>query len=132
MVEHAADFVTILGAHADALFEDLEHRRRHAGVNLEAHRVAEPAPPQLLFDRQQEVVRLVFLELEIGVARHPEEVRFEDRHARKEHVQVGRDDLLDQDEFARLDLDQARQQRRHLDPGKTLLAVVRILDPDRE
>ena len=118
LVEHAADLVAVFGADADPALQDLPHRRRHAAIHLEAHRVAEAPPPQLLLDRQQQVVGLVLLEVEVGVAGDAEEMGLADRHAGEEHVQVGGYHLLDEDELARLDLYQARQQGRHLDPGE--------------
>ena len=54
----------------------------------------------------------------------------EDGHAGEEHVQVGRDHLLEQHELARLDLDETRQDGGHLDPSESLLLVVRVLHAD--
>ena len=45
------------------------------GVDLEAHRGAEPAAAQLELDRGQQVVGLLLLEGEVGVAGHPERER---------------------------------------------------------
>ena len=54
---------------------------RHRALDLEADRLAEPAAAELLLDRHQQVVRLVLLDREVGVAGHPEEVVLEDLHA---------------------------------------------------
>ena len=131
MVEHPGDLVAVLGVDAHAALQDPAHRRRHRLVDLEPDGLAKPPPPELLLDRQHQIVGLVFLELEIGIARHPEEVRLVDRHAREEQVQVGGDDLLEQHEPARLDVDEAGQHGRHLDPGEALLLLVRVFHPDR-
>ena len=56
--------------------------RRHRALDLEPDGLAEAAPAQLLLDRQQQVVRLVLLDREVGVAGDPEEVVLHDLHAR--------------------------------------------------
>ena len=55
-----------------------------------------------------------------------------DLHAREERVQVGGDDLLEQDVGARADLPQARQHRRHLDAREAALAGARVAHGDRQ
>ena len=47
-------------------------------------------------------------------------------------VEVGGDDLVEQDERVGLDLDQPRQHRRDLDPGEAPLARLRVAQPDRD
>ncbi len=47
-------------------------------------------------------------------------------------VEVGLDDLVEQDEPHRLDLEQARQDLRHLDPGEAALAGLRVAQADRD
>ena len=54
---------------------------RHRALDLEPHRLAEAAPAELLLDGQEQVVRLVLLDRQVGVAGHPEQVRLEDLHA---------------------------------------------------
>ena len=79
---------------------------------------------------EQQVVRLVLLEREVGVAGDPEEMRLQDLHAREQRVEVGGDDLLDRHERAGLDLDEARQDRRHLDAREAAFPGLRIADAD--
>ena len=55
---------------------------RHRPLDLEPDGRAEPPPAELLLDGQQEVVRLVLLDREVGVAGDPEEVVLLDLHAR--------------------------------------------------
>ena len=80
----------------------------------------------------KEVVRLVLLDLEVGVAGDPEEVVLLDLHPREERVEVGLDDLVEQDEPRRFDLDQARQDLRHLDPGEATFPGLRVAQTDRD
>ena len=100
-------------------------RGRHRPLDLEPDRRAEATPAELLLDREQQVVGLVLLDLEVGVAGDPEEVVLLDLHAGEERVEVGLDDLVDEDEVRRLDLEQARQDLRHLDPREAALAGLR-------
>ena len=72
-------------------------RVRHRALDLEPDDLAEAALAQLLLDRHQQVGRLFLLDREVGVARDPEEVVLEDLHAREQRVEVGGDDLLEQD-----------------------------------
>ena len=46
---------------------------------------------------EQEVVGLVLLDVEVGVAGDPEQVGLDDLHAREQRVQVGGDHLLQRD-----------------------------------
>ena len=70
----------------------------HAALDLESHRFAEPAPPQLRLDRAQEIVGLVLLQIEVGVARDAEEIRVADVHSGEEPVEMVRDEILEQHE----------------------------------
>ena len=83
-VEHPADFVAVGFAQAETAQQQGAGRRRHRPLDLEPDGRAEPSSPELLLDRQQEVVRLVLLDLEVGVAGDPEEVVLLDLHAREQ------------------------------------------------
>ena len=102
----------------------------HRPLDLEADRLAEAPPSELLLDRHQQVVGLVLLDREVRVARHPEEVVLDDLHPGEQRVEVGLDDLVDQDEPARLDLDEARQDLGDLDPGEPGLVRLRVAEAD--
>ena len=132
VVQHAGDLVTILRIDAHTALEDVAHRRRHCLIDLEPDRLTKPPAAQLLLDRHHQIVSLVLLEFEVGVARHPEEMRLVDRHPGEEHVQVGGDDLLQQHEAARLDLEESGQDGRHLDSGESFFVLVGIFHSDRE
>jgi hypothetical protein len=132
VVEHAADLVAVLGADADAALQDLPHRSRHAAIDFQAHRVAEATSPQLLLDGEEQVVRLVLLELEVGVAGDAEEVRLADLMPEKSMSRLAaitcstRTNLLGSISMSRA------SSEGTLTRAKTLLAVVGILDPDRQ
>ena len=130
VIKHVGDLVAVRRVHADALLEDVPHRGRHGLVEFDSDRFAEPAPPQLLFEGEHEVVGLVLLKLQVRIPGYAEQVRLQDGHAGEEHVQVRGDDLLEENELARLDPEEARQDRRHLDPREPLLLVLRVLHAD--
>jgi hypothetical protein len=131
-VEHARNLVEVVGAEADAGPQELPHRGGHGLLDLEADRGAEAPPPELLLDGREEVPGLVLLDVEVGVAGDPEHVGLHDLDAREERVQVGGDHLLQGDVDAPLHLDQAGQDRRHLDPREPLLACHGVGHGDRQ
>ena len=88
--------------------------RRH----LEAHGPPEAAAAQLHLDRGQQVVGLVLVEHEVGVAGDPEGVVLADDHVGEQRPQLGGDDLLQGHEALPVGHDdEARQQRGDLHPG---------------
>ena len=131
-VEHPADLVAVVLAEAEAAQQQRLRRVRHRPLDLEPDRLAEAPAAELLLDRQEQVVGLVLLDREVGVARDPEEVVLLDLHPGEQRVEVGLDDLVDQDEARRLDLEQARQDLRDLDPREPALAGLRVAQPDRD
>ena len=124
------DLERVLVADADALDEDLARELGHRPLDLEPHGLAEPAAPDLLLDREQEVVRLVLLDRDVGVAGDPEQVGLDDLHAPEQLVEVRLDDLVEEDELVAPDREQAGEQGRDLDPGEALLAGLRVQQPD--
>ena len=131
-VEHAADVVAVGLGQTQAALQQGAGRRRHRALDLEPDGRPEAAAAELLLDGEQQVVRLVLLDLEVGVAGDPEEVVLLDLHAREQRVEVGLDDLVDEHEVRRPDLEQARQDLRHLDPREAALARLRVAQPDRD
>ena len=103
-VEHPGDLVHVVVEHADALAQDPPGHLRHRPLDLEPDRLAEAAAPDLLLDREQEVVRLVLLDRDVGVAGDAEQVGLEDLHAPEQLVEVRLDDLVEEHEPAGLDL----------------------------
>ena len=92
---------------------------------------------KLGLDRSQQVLGVAVDVVEVPVARHPERVLGDDLHAREQKRKVKRDHVL-QRHVALAPLnriiqrDEARQDRRHLDPGEALLLALRIADHHRE
>ena len=129
-IEHAADLVRVVVAQAETIEEDAARRDRHRALDLDADGLAEPSPSELLLDRHQEIVGLVLLDRQIRIPRDAEEVVLLNVHPGEEKVQIGLDDLVEQDESVRLDLEQAGQDLGHLDPREVALAGLRVAQAD--
>ena len=103
------------------MHEHVAHVVGHLRRDLEAHGPPEAAPAQLHLDRGQQVVGLVLVEHEVGVAGDPEGVVLADDHVGEQRPQLGGDDLLQGDEaFSVGHDDEARQQGGDLHPGHAL------------
>ena len=113
------------------------HQRRDDGVgrrggDLEPHRGAAIAPPQLVLHRRDQVLRLLLVDLQVPVAGDAEPGGVQDREAGEEVDGVGGDHLVEQ---AVLDPglggqgDEARQHRRHLHHRQQHLHVAPPLPP---
>ena len=74
----------VVGLEIELAQQQLEHLGRHAMVDLEAHGATEPATAQLHLDRGEQVVGLLLLEGEVGVARDAERHEVEDVHPGEE------------------------------------------------
>ena len=103
------------------------------GVDLESHRVPElRASMQDRLDRLQEVLVLV-VELEVGVAGHPERHPVQELHPGEEPVEVGGDHLLEGNEPEPVgQRHEPREERRDLDAGEALPARLGVADDDRQ
>ena len=102
------------------------------GADLEAHGPAEPAAAQLDLDRGEQVVGLLLLEGEVGVAGDPEGVGGLDLHAREQLVEVGGDHLLEGHEALAVGHHhEPGQQVGHLHPGEAALAGDRVAERAR-
>ena len=117
---------------AELADEQLEHVRVDGLLDLEPHGRAEPAAHELALERLQQVLRVVLLDLDVLVAGDAEGVGLLDLHAREQGVQVRGDDVLERHEPGRADLDEPRQQRRHLHAGEQLGAGDRVAHDDGE
>jgi hypothetical protein len=105
----------------------------HVRFDLEPDHPPEPPPGQLRLDREQQVVRLLLLDLEVGVAGDAERVLLDHLEPGEEPVEVGGDDLLERDEaFAVGQHDEAGQDRRHLDPREAGLGRAGVADEHGE
>ena len=137
-VQRLGQAVDVLLVHAELADEHVEDVPVDLVLDLEPHGRAEPAARQLLLQRRQEVLGVVLLHLEVLVAGDPEGEAIADLHAGEQHVEVGGDDLLERHEAGehvvgerglpagRVDVQQARQQGRDLDPREVLLARLRV------
>ena len=106
---------------------------RHRVTDLEPDRPPEATTTELDLDRGEQVVGLVLLEREVGVAGDPERRDLADLHAGDELVQVSGDDLLEGDEHQLVrELHEPGQVRRHLHPGEAILARFGVGHADRE
>ena len=94
--------------------------RRAARADLDAHDLAEAPPAQLVLDGLQQVGGVVG-HLQVGVARHPEDVALDDLHAREERIEMVGDHVLERDQHG-LALDRRAQPvaPEHEKPGQDL------------
>ena len=127
----AVDLLVVL--ELELTLEQVDHLLAHRDGDLEAHRLAEPAASYLDLDRFEQILGVFFLEVEVGVARDAERLVFVDHHAVEESMEVRRDQLFEghQALFV-LGHEEARQRLRQLQAGEALLAVLGIVDPDRQ
>ncbi len=132
-VEGGADTEHAVGPHLELGGQQVDEVLAGVGLDLEPERLAEAPAAQLHLDGDQEVVRLVLLEGEVGVAGDPEGVVVADGHPREERVQVGRDHLLERHEALAVGHHhEAGQRRRHLHPGDAPLPRCRVLHLDHQ
>ncbi len=99
-------------------------------LDLQPHRRPEPAPHQLLLQRLEEVLRVVLLDLQVLVAGEAEGVVLQHLHPREQLLQVRGDDVLDGHVPLRGGLQEAGEQRRHLDAGEVPVPGDRVADDD--
>ena len=132
--EHRLRDVDVGGDQAELLHQQGADRLRHRAVDLQPHGLRRAlAPLHDRLDRGQEVVRLRDLDVDVGVARHAEGVDGDDLHAGEQHLRVRRDQLLEREEpLAVGERDEARDDRRHLDPREPAELRRRIADHDGE
>ncbi len=120
-IERGGDGVAIVGPEVELVDQHVPHVVGDVGRHLHTDGPTEPAATQLHLHRGEQVVGLVFVEDEIGVARHPEGVVLSDDHVREQRRQLGGDDLLEGHEALAVGHDhEPGQQRRDLDPGHSL------------
>ena len=112
--------------------EQLQHLGADVMGHLEAHRLVEAPASQLHLDGLQEVVGLLLLQREVGVAADPERCPVLHDHPHEEPVELGRDQLLDGQVATRRHLHQSREELGDLEPGEATVAGLRIRDVDRQ
>ena len=126
-----SDRKTLSSGTSTSATKHVEQLGGDAGRHLEADGLAEPASVQLELDGGQQVLGVVLVDGQVGVAGHPEHVVLGDGHGREEAVEVGGDDLFDRYEAPPVGQGhEPGQQGRHLDPGDPLLVGGRVHHPD--
>src|SRR5205823_9059346 len=91
---------------------------------LEPDHFAPLATPQLALHRLQEILNVVFLDGEIGVANHAKRGRLAQLQPGKESFRVRRDHVLEKNEARRLDREQTRYGLRNPQHDDVRLATL--------
>jgi hypothetical protein len=115
-VHGSRDHVEVVALEAELAEEEARHRLRHVVGDFQAHGVAEVALRQLALERLAQVLHLLLLDEEVGVARDAELVAAEHVHAREELAHVLVQDRGEEDEVGgavRHVLGQAYHSRQH-------------------
>ena len=112
--------------------EQVEQLRADVVGHLETDRLVEAASPQFGLDGFEQVVGLVLLEVDVGVATHPERSPLLDDHPDEERVEFGGDQFLDGEEPPDGDLDEAWEHVRDLQSSESAVPGVGIGDVDRQ
>ncbi len=112
--------------------EQFEHFRADVVRHFEADRLVESPASELHLDSFEEIVGLLLLERQVGVATDPERRPVFDDHAHEEPVELRGDQLLDREVSARTDRNEPWEQLRHLQTGESPVAGLRIRDVDRQ
>ena len=127
-VERRGQPVDLLLGDVEFAHEEAERDVVHVVGDLEPDGRPEPAAQQLLLERLDEVLGLVFVDLDVFVAGDAEDVVVEDLHAGEQVAEVVGDEVFERDEaqlvdaLAPVDAHEARQHLRHLEAGELLLA----------
>ncbi len=125
----------------DVRFAQIERAHQHLGEprvarrqNFQAHRFAQDALAQRLLDRLKQVLRFIFVDDQVGVARDAKYGVGQHAEAAEQIAEMCGDDLLEQDVAQSLEWprsgqrDDAIEQRRDLDDAVELLPRIRVLD----
>ncbi len=127
-VDRALHRVEVVALEAELGEQEARHRLRHVVGHLEAHRVAEVALRQFALQRLAQVLHLLLLDEEVGVARDPELVAAQHVHAREELGHLRVQDRCQENEIIRPGGDplgkpeDARQHARGLHDGGARVA----------
>ena len=135
-IQRSREAVDLLRRDVELADQQVEGEVVHVVADLEADRRAEAATQQLGLEGLDEILGLVLLDDDVLVAGETERVVVEDLHPREEVVEVVRDELLEREVAHGVavagDVDEAREHRRHLEPGELLATRSRIADADGE
>ena len=139
-VHRSCHDVEIVALEAELREEEARHRLRHVVGDFEAYGVAEMALRQFALQRLAQVLHLLLLDEEIGVARDAELIRAQHRHAGEELTHVRVQDRGEEDEVVGTggdvvrQADDARQHARRLHDRGARIAPERVaaFELDRE
>jgi hypothetical protein len=121
--ERAALQVHVALREVEPLGEELDDLRQRIRLDLEPHGVVHAQPAvQTRFDGHEQVVRLALVDQQLRVARHAERPAADDAGAREEQVEVRRDQPLERQQPPVAEVDEAREDRRHLHAREVALA----------
>ena len=112
--------------------QQVEHPLAGGVHHLQSHRGAEPASGQFPLQLLQQVLVAVFLDLQVGVAGHPERLLLHHFHAGEQLLEVRGDQILQRKEVvgAAPHLDEPVDVVGHLHPGEALTAGLRVANDD--
>ena len=123
----------VVGLQIEFVDQEIDHGLRRTALDFESNGTTESSSTQFEFDRLQQIVGVLVLDGEVGVARDAEDGDVTDRHAREQGVEVGFDHFLDRNEpVTARQGHEAGEHRGDLDPGETLLTVLGVDHVDGE
>ena len=125
--------VDVAGQDVQLVHQQVPYRRRHGLGHLQANHGPEAASQQFGLDRGQQILGLLLIDGQVGVARHPEAGVLVDLHSGEQRVEVGGDHLLQRDET--LTVGKRKQPpvgERHLDAGEAAPAGLGVGQADAE
>ncbi len=137
-IERRGQRVHLLAVDVELAHEQIERRGVHVARDLEANGRAEAAAQQLFLERLDEVLGLVFLDLDVFVTRDAEDVVVDDLHAGEEPVELVRQQFFERDEshvicaLACVDAHVPRNHLRHLEARELGLVAARVAHADRD
>ena len=136
-VEGSREAVDLLLGDVELAHQEAECDLIHIVGDFEPDRRAEAAVQNLLLECLQEVIRLVFIHLEVFVAGDAELVVLEDLHAGKQVAEMVRDEVFERDEPEQAalvvgELNEPGQVLRHLQTCEFLFTVLGAAYPDRQ
>ena len=97
-VDRAVDLVDRVRRQVEVVQQHAHHVGRAALVDLQPHRAQVAAAQQFVAQGQREVVDVVLVQDQLGVAGHPELVRAQHGHAREQFVDEGRQQRAEEHE----------------------------------
>ena len=109
----------------EVLDQNVEHARRHLGVDLQQRQRAVSNLAKSLVDRLEQVDRLLLLQHDVGFANHPEQVRIDDLDAWEELAEVQPNDVFEQCERQSAPAGQQGRNRARIAAARPALSRAR-------